>query len=98
MFFLPTYLTKWETKTHFHSQSESHFVHMRRFDDLEHELANQYRIRINIRLLEIALPSVTSPNEEKASFKDFSSTDHDSPITPRSAKLHIQALYVMLIE
>ena len=28
------------------------------------------------------LPSVTSPKEEKASLRDFSSTDHDNPETP----------------
>jgi hypothetical protein len=35
------------------------------------------------------LPSVTSPKEEKASFRDLSSTDHDKPATPRSDVRHI---------
>lgn len=30
------------------------------------------------------LPSVTSPKEEKASFKDFSSNDHDKPARPKT--------------
>lgn len=37
-----------------------------------------------------SVPSVTSPKEVKASFKDFSSTDHDKPNKPTTT--HTQTL------
>ena len=38
------------------------------------------RIRLSIVF---TLPSVTSPKEENASVRDFSSTDHDKPDKPK---------------
>ena len=40
------------------------------------------RKKVFRRVFMFILPSVTSPKEEKASLRDFSSTDHDNPETP----------------